>query len=238
MKMRRPADSGEPPNSLLYSQSEHPFGGRFDVAIEQRYRGILDASRDVFARRGFHQAPIREIAHAADLSLAGLYHYVKGKEELLFLVLDRALDTLLAALDQALAAARSPEGRLLALIRTHLEFGFRHAADLKLINRDYELLAEPRRSEIAAKRTTYLRRGLAVLRELDPHARSGDELLSATNLLLGMLNGIATRPFLRSGDAPVRLASEVGALFLYGFLERSHPADPLPASSGGDEHGE
>jgi hypothetical protein len=36
-----------------------------------------------------------------------------------------------------------------------------------------------------------------------------------------MLNGIATRPFLRSREDARTLASEVGALFLYGFLERS-----------------
>jgi hypothetical protein len=55
-------------------------------------------------------------------------------------------------------------------------------------------------------------------------------------LLLGMLNGIATRPFLRSGEDVNGLAGEVGALFLYGFLERS--ADRITAAHplGGEEH--
>ena len=60
-----------------------------------------------------------------------------------------------------------------------------------------------------------------MLRQLDPHARSEGELYSATNLLLGMLNGIATRPFIRSAEDARALAAEVGALFLYGFLRRS-----------------
>ncbi len=191
------------------------------MAIGERYDGILKAACEAIARRGFHQASIRDIARGAGLSLAGLYHYVGGKDELLFLVLDRSLDLLIASLDQAVAEARRPETRLLALIRTHLDFGFHQAAALKIINRDYELLDGPQRSEIAAKRQAYLRRGLAVLREVDPHARSEDELLSATNLLLGMLNGIATRPFLRSAEDARTLAAEVGALFLYGFLERT-----------------
>lgn len=207
------------------------------MTIEARYNEILDAARDVIARRGYHQASIREIARAAGLSLAGLYHYVGGKDELLFLVIDRALGHLLEALDQALASARSPETRLLALIRTHLDLGFQQAAALKVINRDWELLAEPRRSEIAVRRQTYLQRGLAILREVDPHARSGDELLSATNLLLGMLNGIARRPFLRSGEDARTLAGEVGALFLYGFLERSSVGGHLPAAIGGKHDG-
>jgi AcrR family transcriptional regulator len=195
------------------------FGRRFGVAIEERYNGILQAATEAIARRGFHQASIREIARAAGLSLAGLYHYVGGKDELLFLVLDRSLDTLIGALDEALTRARTPELKLLALIQTHLDFGFRHGQALKVINRDWELLPEPRRSEIAAKRGDYVQRGLGVLRELDPHGRAGDELLSATNLLLGMLNGIATRPFVRSRDDARALAAQVGSLFLYGFLE-------------------
>jgi AcrR family transcriptional regulator len=186
------------------------------------------------AKRGFHHASIREIARAAGLSLAGLYHYVGGKDELLFLILDRSLDRLIAKLDQALSEARTPELRLLALIRTHLEFGFHQSAALKVINRDYDLLPDPQRLEIAVKRQAYLRRGLGVLRQLDPYERPEIELFSATNLLLGMLNGIATRPFLRSPEDTRALAAEVGALFLYGFLERSHESaatDVLKAAS-------
>jgi AcrR family transcriptional regulator len=215
---------------------ERVIGRRFGVTIGERYGEILGAACDVFARRGFHQASIREIAKAAKLSLAGLYHYVGSKDELLFLVLDRALDTLLRAIDEALAAARTPETKLLALIRTHLQFGFQHGAELKIINRDYELLPEPGRSEISTKRTAYLQRGLGILRELDPHERSGDELLSATNLLLGMLNGIATRPFVRSQEDAHTLAGEVGALFLYGFLERSTQRSDVPAALVGGDH--
>jgi len=204
------------------------------VAIETRYNDILNAAADVFARRGYHHASIREIARAARLSLAGLYHYVGGKDELLFLTLDRALDTLQGALAGALATARTPELRLLALIRTHLDFGFHHPNELKIVNRDWEQLSEPRRSEIAGRRHAYVKAGLAILRELDPHARPGDELISATNLLLGMLNGIARPPFLRSGEDARALAGRVGALFLYGFLERAAVADTAPARSGGE----
>jgi AcrR family transcriptional regulator len=206
------------------------------VAIAARCNEITRAAAEVFARRGYHQASIREIASAAGLSLAGLYHYVGGKEELLFLVLDRALATLHASLEQSLASARTPETKLLALIRAHLDFGFHHATELKLVNRDWEHLSEPRRSEIAGRRTSYVQRGLAILRELDPHGRSGDELVSATNLLLGMLNGIARRPFLRTVEDVHLLAAKASALFLYGFLEPSAIAEGVAAAALGGEH--
>jgi TetR/AcrR family transcriptional regulator, cholesterol catabolism regulator len=202
------------------------------VAIGERYAEILDAACDVFARKGYHVASIREIARASGLSLAGLYHYVGGKDELLFLVLDRALDVLLGSLQTALVVARTPETRLLALIRTHLEFGYTHGSALRVINRDWDLVQD-HRAEIAAKRRAYIEHGLAILRDLDPHQRSGDELYSATNLLLGMLNGIATRPFLKSLDDARTLAAEVGALFLYGFLERTTDRAGMASVIGG-----
>ena len=204
------------------------------MVLGERYEGIMSAACSVIARRGFHQASTREIARLAGLSLAGLYHYVGEKDELLFLVLGRSLDRLIEELDQNLADAQSSEGRLLALIRTHLDFGFHQAHALRIINRDHELLDEPRRSEIAGKRRAYLERGLAVLRELDPRGRSDAELVSATSLLLGMLNGIATRPFLRSADDARALAPEVGALFLHGFLACAAGAERgVPIAQGG-----
>jgi AcrR family transcriptional regulator len=196
--------------------------------IGTRYEAILDAAAGVIARRGFHQASIREIARAAGLSLAGLYHYVHGKDELLFLVLDRALDRLLAAFDRALAVAHTPQEQLCALVLTHLTFAFEEPAALKVINRDWEELTGSSRSEVAAKRTAYLARGIAILRALDPHGRTPDELYSATNLLLGMLNGIATRPFLRRPDDARALAADVSALFLHGFLAATPSEEVTP----------
>jgi AcrR family transcriptional regulator len=212
------------------------------MMIGARYEGILGAACDVIARRGFQQASIREIASASGLSLAGLYHYIGGKDELLFLVLDRALDRLLAALEAACREAHTPAERLHALVETHLDFASRDPHALKIINRDYELLPEPHRSEVAVKRHEYLRRGLAILRELDPHQRSEEELLSATNLLLGMLNGIGTRPFVRSGRSARTLAREVASLFLHGFLERgteasSHDPESVETAAGPDGAG-
>ena len=205
------------------------------MAIGERYDAILDAALPVFAGRGFHQASMREIARAARLSLAGLYHYVGGKHELLFLVVDRALDTLGSMADAALAGARAPESRLLALIRTHLEYGRHHADALRVVNRDWELVPASHRDEIVTRRRAYIERWLGVLGELDPHRRSPRALFSAANLLLGMLNGVAARPFLRTPDDPRRLAGEVGALFLHGFLGRC-PAEREPVVPIGVSH--
>jgi len=50
-------------------------------AIETRER-IIDAAGRVFARRGYGQATVQDIADEAGISMGALYHHFKSKEEL------------------------------------------------------------------------------------------------------------------------------------------------------------
>src|SRR5262249_52123611 len=62
---------------------------------------ILRAAGRAFRTLGFAAAGMRDIARAAELSPATLYHYFKGKDELLFFCQNRSLDRLLEALARA-----------------------------------------------------------------------------------------------------------------------------------------
>lgn len=52
--------------------------------LKARKEQILEAARKVFAKKGFHEATISEIARKAGLSDATIYEYFSTKEELLF----------------------------------------------------------------------------------------------------------------------------------------------------------
>ena len=74
----------------------------------------MRAAARVFRARGFAAAGMRDIAVAANLSPGNLYHYFRGKEEILFFCQDRSLDRLL----DALAAATRDRGALAGRLQT------------------------------------------------------------------------------------------------------------------------
>ena len=56
---------------------------------DERLDHLLARAAKVFAERGYHSTTMRDLAAASGMSLAGMYYYVKGKEELLSLIEER-----------------------------------------------------------------------------------------------------------------------------------------------------
>ena len=68
--------------------------GRNEKYDEKLLR-ILDSACRIFAKKGYHHASVRDVAAETGVSPAGLYYYFKSKEELLFLILEARLGSLL-----------------------------------------------------------------------------------------------------------------------------------------------
>jgi AcrR family transcriptional regulator len=82
---------------------------------------ILRAAARLFRERGFADTGMRDIADAADLSAANLYHYFDGKNDLLFYCQDRALDRMLATVAAARRASSSAVDRLHVVCAAHMQ---------------------------------------------------------------------------------------------------------------------
>src|SRR5499426_3215314 len=93
---------------------------RKDVVTEFREAEILQAARQVFARRGFTDASMEEIAQVAGLAKGTLYLYYPSKRELYRKALRAGLSALCDALDRAVAAAPTLGRRVEAYVGTKI----------------------------------------------------------------------------------------------------------------------
>jgi AcrR family transcriptional regulator len=95
-----------------------PTGRRERNKLDTRQR-IRAAGRELFARRGYNAATMRDIAQRAEVALGTLFNYADDKRDLVFLIFNDVLDELT---DRALAAPRPGDrlaDQLLAVFRCH-----------------------------------------------------------------------------------------------------------------------
>jgi AcrR family transcriptional regulator len=86
---------------------------------------LRDVARHAFVERGYHAVSIRDLAREAGLSLSVLYHYYASKQELLYGVLNEAIDSfhdILGRHTAATGATPDPVDRFLVLVESMVEY--------------------------------------------------------------------------------------------------------------------
>jgi TetR/AcrR family transcriptional regulator, cholesterol catabolism regulator len=93
-------------------------------ALRERYerkrREVVATAARLFAERGFQATSMSDLTEATGLAAGGLYHYISGKDELLFSICDELLDPLLARAREIVAAEAAPAEQLRALLHDWL----------------------------------------------------------------------------------------------------------------------
>jgi AcrR family transcriptional regulator len=188
---------------------------------------IVDVAAECFARQSFPAASMNDIAAACGTSKARLYHYYESKEAILFDLLDRYTQGLLALIGEAEARAQrnslSEREALHELIRRFLaeyeNSATRHIAlvsDTKFRGETQRELILNRQRDVVAAFTRFLKRAY-------PDRIQASNQTAVTMMLFGMINWTFT--WLRPGGAMsyVAFADEVIRLLEHGLDGGAEP---------------
>ena len=165
---------------------------------------------------------MRDIAEAADLSAANLYHYFDGKPHLLYYCQDRALDRMLAAVESARQAPLTTE-RLRLVLENHLQT-LLDEVEGATAHLQIESLPPALRAAIIKKRDRY---ELALRRLIADGIRAGDlvdmDPAIAARAMLGAMNWTVTW-FRPEGPMTAALVGDVISRFLVRGIAARTPA--------------
>src|SRR5256886_3282513 len=141
-------------------------GTRAASRFDRRLAEILTHATDVFCKKGYEGASMRDLSRASGMSLAGLYYYFESKERLLFLIQKDTFTTIFQRLKKRLESSADPEERVRIFILNHLEYFLANPQAMKVLSHEAEVLKNGFGSEVAAIKREYYRICVGLLAEL------------------------------------------------------------------------
>jgi AcrR family transcriptional regulator len=195
----------------------------------QKLELILRTAARIFAEKGYHSTSMRDISRATKVSLAGLYHYCRSKEELLFLIQDHCFGRVLERLEERLREKHEPVERLRLLIDNHLSFFAANMAEMKVVSHEADSLRGEMQERVSGRKRDYTRLVRRILSDVHrgesaSAPRTLDEMTVETYALFGMMNWIYNWYNPRGKLSVTELVDSITRLFLMGFLAHGKEA--------------
>ena len=185
---------------------------------ERRLSEILAHATEVFCKKGYEGASMRDLSRESGMSLAGLYYYFESKERLLYLIQKHTFSTIVQRLKCRLENVSEPEERARVFILNHLEYFLANQAAMKVLSHEDEALKNGFGTEVETIKREYYRICVGLLDQLKRDRGLQFSTRIAVLSLFGMMNWIYTWHNPRVDADAAAIAREMGDIFLHGVL--------------------
>src|SRR6516165_3313054 len=200
----------------IASRRHHTAPPVLETRYDRRLAEILTHATEVFCKKGYEGASMRDLSRASGMSLAGLYYYFESKERLLYLIQKHTFATIVQRLKARLERVTDPEERIRVFILNHLEYFLANQAAMKVLSHEDEALKNGFGAEIASIKRQYYRICVGLLDELKRDHNLQFSTRLAVLSLFGMMNWIYTWHKPRVDADAESIAQEMGDIFLRG----------------------
>jgi AcrR family transcriptional regulator len=154
---------------------------------------ILSTAARLFHQQGYDGTSMNDIAAALKLSKGGLYHHFQSKDEILFDLMNQAMDITEERVIKVVRGISDPEERLRALIRLHIGVVLSQSdREITVMLHENHPLLPPLRKRINGRKKDYIHFLENLIAEVQRKRRSqpGVTPRAAAFALLGMVNWI------------------------------------------------
>ncbi|MEM1248174.1 MAG: TetR/AcrR family transcriptional regulator [Acidobacteriota bacterium] len=154
----------------------------------QKAEEIYRAAAQIFFEKGYHATSINEIADAVHLTKAGLYYYIRGKQDLLFGIMTYAMDLIEERVIRPANDISDPLDRVAGIVSAHASFIVHESSALNILVNELQGLNAENRTQITARQKTYLDFIREALREVE--SSTGRKVVDPTVGAFGLLGMI------------------------------------------------
>jgi AcrR family transcriptional regulator len=133
---------------------------------QEKLQEIERVAARLFAQQGYHRTTMRDIARALRMNQASLYHYFLGKEDILFKLMNDAMDDAMAVLEKICAEKRSPEEKLRGVLQFYTRYYAGDQERLILLVNEGSALPDEKRQVLMEKERRYARLFKGLFQEL------------------------------------------------------------------------
>jgi AcrR family transcriptional regulator len=163
-----------------------------ETTIDSR-QDILRTAARLFQQQGYDATSMNDVAAALKLSKGGLYHHFQSKDEILFNLMNHALDITQERVVDAVQGTADPEERLRMLIRRHIEVVMSvRDREITVMLHENHPLPPPMRRRINARKKDYVHYVENLIEEVQRsrQAKGNVSARASAFALLGMINWI------------------------------------------------
>ena len=183
----------------------------------ERLAEIYRAAAQIILRKGYDATSVNDIANAVGMTKAGLYHYINGKKELLFDIMNFGLWELDEEVATPAREIRDPAARLRFIIDAHARLVTRGQGAITILVDEVTALTPAQQRKITQSKRKYFDFLRGTLEELKAAGELQDvNTTAAAFSLLGMINWLSR--WFQQGGALTSVC--VGMGFLSGGVRR------------------
>lgn len=198
--------------------------------VERRAHFVQYRSQvlELFARRGFSQVGMRELAASLGLSAGSLYHHYPSKQDLLFDLIEELFEALNSVVRSVGRKAQKKKEKLPVLIQAHLALHVQMPWHFCLAERDLGCLTDEQQQQVKMLREHYER---SVYSMLCTHADDSDvDAPAIARLIAHLLNSTPAWLANSALDQHARndLLQDLLHVAIGKLLEPSHSLGVLP----------